>query len=139
MNAGLAHTIDSLFGPASEKINVNAFIESAKLLYQDTPSNPSSSTIADECRFHNISFLARLSQIDKNFNSVSDIRDSLYNLWNNPTLSATLIRDHDHTIASLRAIVNPNKSRKTYHNTFLLPEISSLQKNTEAISLTAWR
>ena len=65
MNAGLAHTIDSLFGPASEKINVHAFIESANFLYQDTLSNPSSSTIADECRFHNISFLTRLSHIDK--------------------------------------------------------------------------
>lgn len=42
----------TLFGPASEKIDVNAFIESAKILYQDTlPVEPSLS-IADECRFH---------------------------------------------------------------------------------------
>ena len=53
MNAGLAHTVDSLFGPASEKVDVNAFIESEKLLYQDILSNQSSlSTIADECRFY---------------------------------------------------------------------------------------
>ena len=60
MNAGLAHTIDSLFGPASEKIDVNAFIESEKILYQDTLSNqPSFSTIAEECRFYNFLFFAR--------------------------------------------------------------------------------
>lgn len=66
MNAGLAYTIDSLFGPASEKVDVNAFIESAKILYQDTLSNQSqpSSTIADECRFYNFFFLARFSHID---------------------------------------------------------------------------
>lgn len=56
MNAGLAHTIDSLFGPASEKVDVNAFIESEKVLYQDTLSNQTSPTIADECRFYNFLF-----------------------------------------------------------------------------------
>ncbi|KAF8813791.1 hypothetical protein BYT27DRAFT_7083987 [Phlegmacium glaucopus] len=122
MNAGLAHTIDSLFGPASEKVDVNAFIESAKVLYQDTLSNQSqSSTIADEC-------------------SVSDIRDSLYNLWNNPTLSATLIKDQEHTISALHASVNPKKPRKTYPITdSLLPEVLNLQKNIDSVSLTAWR
>jgi hypothetical protein len=48
-----AHTIDSLFGPASEKIDVNAFIKSENLLYQDTLSSQiSSSAIADECRIY---------------------------------------------------------------------------------------
>lgn len=63
MNAGLAHTIDSLFGPASEKVDVNAFIESEEALCQDSLSDQSSSTIADECRFYN--FLCSLSHIDK--------------------------------------------------------------------------
>lgn len=61
MNAGLAHTVDSLFGPASEKVDISAFIESEKILYQDTLSNQSfSSAIADECRFCRFLFLARL-------------------------------------------------------------------------------
>jgi hypothetical protein len=65
MNAGLAHTIDSLFGPASEKVDVNAFIESEKILYQDTQSNQSSSIIEEECRFYYFLFARALSHIDK--------------------------------------------------------------------------
>ena len=131
-----AHSIDSLFGPASEKIDVNAFIESEKLLYQDAISNHSSSTIADECRFHNFLF-ARFHTLI-NVNSVSDIRDSLYNLWNDPTLSAALIKDHEYTIAALHG--NPKKSRKAYPTTDSpLPEVSALQKSIKSVSLTAWR
>ena len=137
MNAGLAHTIDSLFGPASEKIDVNAFIESEKLLYQDTILNQSSSTIADECRFYK--FLFAPFHILINVNSVSDIRDSLYNLWNNPTLSATLLKDHEHTITSLHAH-NPKKSRKAFPTTDSpLPEVSDFQKSIKSVPLTAWR
>ena len=139
MNAGLALTIDSLFGPASERIDVNAFIESEKLLYQDTLSNQSSfSSIEDECRFYNFLFFARFHVLI-NVNSVSDIRDSLYNLWNNPTLSATLIKDHEHAIAALHG-VNPRKSRKSYPITDPpLPEVSNLQESIKSVSLTAWR
>ena len=139
MNAGLALTIDSLFGPASEKVDVNAFIESEKVLYQDTLSNQSSfSTIAEECRFYIFLFFAPFHTLI-NVNSVSDIRDSLYNLWDNPTLSATLIKDHEHTIASLYT-VNPKKSRASYPTPgSLLPEVSDLQKSIKSVSLTAWR
>jgi hypothetical protein len=137
MNAGLAHTVDSLFGPASEKVDVNAFIETEKVLYEDTLSNQSSSTIADECRFYNFLF-ARFHTLI-NVNSVSDIRDSLYNLWNDPTLSATLLKDHEHTIAALHP-VNPKKSRKALPTTDSpLPEVSDLQKSIKSVSLTAWR
>ena len=136
MNAGLAHTIDSLFGPASEKVDVNAFIESEKILYQDTLSNQSSSSISDECRFVSFSFFARFHTLI-NVNSVSDIRDSLYNLWNNPTLSATLIKDHEQTISALQAVY-PRKSRKAYPTTHS-PEVSDLQKSIKSVSLTAWR
>lgn len=138
MNAGLALTIDSLFGPASEKVDVNAFIESEKVLYQDTLSDQSSfSTIADECRFYIFLFFARFHTLI-NVNSVSDIRDSLYNVWNNPTLSATLIKDHEHTTAF--HVVNPKKSRKSYPTTDSpLPEVSDLQKSLKSVSLTAWR
>lgn len=140
MNAGLALTIDSLFGPASEKIDVNAFIESEKTLYQDTLSNQSSlSTIVDECRFYNFLFFASFHTLI-NVNSVSDIRDSLCNLWNDPTLSATLIKDHERTIAALHAVDNPRKSRKSYPTTDSpLPEVSDLQKSIKSVSLTAWR
>ena len=140
MNAGLAFTIDSLFGPASEKVDVNAFIESEKILYQDTLSNQSSfSTFADECRFYIFLFFAHFHTLI-NVNSVSDIRDSLYNLWNNPTLSATLIKDHEHSIAALHAVINPKKSRKSYPTTdFPPPEVSDLQKTIKSVSLTAWR
>lgn len=140
MNAGLAHTIDSLFGPASEKVDVNAFIESEKILYQDTLSSQSSSTIADECRFYYFIFFARRFHTMINVDSVSDIRDSLHDLWNNPTLSATLIKDHEHTIAALRAVINPRKSRKSYPTADSpLPEVSDLQKSIKSVSLTAWR
>ena len=135
-------TMESFFGPASEKVDVSAFVESAKILYQDTLSNQSSSsssTVVEECRFC-LQTLHTSFQSLINFNSVSDIHDSLYNLWNNPTLSATLIKDHDHTVAALHASVNPKKSRKTYTTTdSRIPEVSNLQKSIESVSLTAWR
>ena len=135
MNAGLAHTIDSLFGPASEKVDVNAFIESEKILYKDTFSNQSSSIIADECRY--VLFLHGFLHTLIVLNSLSDIRDSLYNIWNNPTLSAALIKDHEHT---LHACVNPNKPQKTYPTTDSpLPEVSNLHKSIDSVSLGAWR
>lgn len=137
MNSGLAHTIDSLFGPASELIDVDAFIESEKILYQDTISNQSSSTIADECRFYNFLF-ARFHTLI-NVNSISDICDSLYNVWNNPTLSGTLVKDHEHTITALHA-ANLKKLRKAYSTTDSpLPEVSDLQKSIKSVSLTSWR
>lgn len=59
MNAGLAYTIESLFGPPSEFVDITSFIqaavevESRAVSYSDLNSPPEgglSNTVATECR-----------------------------------------------------------------------------------------
>ncbi|KAF8160817.1 snRNA-activating protein of 50kDa MW C terminal-domain-containing protein [Crassisporium funariophilum] len=76
--------------------------------------------------------------------SFSDIRDPLHHLFSHPTLSAHLIKDHEHTIAALHASVNP-KLFKTGRKAHLpdpdtLPvEVANIQRSLDSISLSSWR
>jgi len=54
MNSGLAHTVESLFGPASELIDVSDFLQSATNATEIAPdavSLPIPAEIAEECRW----------------------------------------------------------------------------------------
>ncbi|KAH9485169.1 snRNA-activating protein complex subunit 3 [Psilocybe cubensis] len=125
MNAGLGYTLESLFGPPSEPININSFLESST----SSQDNPRSQEIAnteliDECR-------------------VEDLKEHLSATWSNPLLSAHLIKDHDHMVTALHALNQENtKTARKIHlpDPEALPvEVTSLQKNLDAVSLSCFR
>ncbi|KAF8973129.1 hypothetical protein BDZ97DRAFT_1779549, partial [Flammula alnicola] len=126
MNASLAHTIDSLFGPSSELIDVSTFLESSSALSQEEPKDQYyfPEDIVDEC-------------------SVIHIRESLHNIWCNPTLSAYIIKDHDHTVFALHALnqKSTKPGRKTHlpDPDTLTVEVTNLQKNLDSVSLNSFR
>lgn len=54
MNTGLAHTVESLFGPASELIDVSDFLQNATNATEIAPDVVSTTIpaeIAEECRW----------------------------------------------------------------------------------------
>lgn len=52
MNAGFSHTIDSLFGPPSELVDISLFLKSSSLL-EETSDNAEffDAELIDECRY----------------------------------------------------------------------------------------
>ncbi|KAG5654413.1 hypothetical protein H0H81_003237 [Sphagnurus paluster] len=108
-------TIESLFGPPSEPVDIPAFIEAAVAL-NTSDSGFSSEEITDKC-------------------SVADLRDALFDTWNNPTLSAYLSKDHDHTVTSLYSAIKSSKNKRKANlpePDSLPPEVAALQKSLES-------
>ncbi|KAG6866714.1 hypothetical protein C0991_011373 [Blastosporella zonata] len=114
-------TIESLFGPPSEPINIPAFIQAAATLDIDEPI-PETSSIAEEC-------------------SVSDIHDALFNAWNNPRLSAHLSSNHDHLLMSMYSTTKSKSKRKAQPpDLSSLPvDVAALQRNLDAVKLGSWK
>ena len=142
MNANLAHTLDSLFGPPSDIINVSEFLESSRAL-TSLPENEQSlaSDVIEQCRYSSTQTILEMNSLIAT--SVHDIRDSLEGLWSNPTLSAHLIKDHDHTVTALHSISqrNTKSARKTH-----LPdpdtigaEVAHLQKSLASVALKSFK
>ncbi|KAF9482137.1 hypothetical protein BDN70DRAFT_875428 [Pholiota conissans] len=126
MNANLSYTIDSLFGPPSDLINITAFLETTSKL------NPDSTTDAE-------TFIPDLV----NECSVDDVCNTLSEVWSNPTLSAYIITDHERNVTSLHHHTQKaiKASRKTSNRDYmtLSHEVSDLQKNLDGISLSSFR
>ncbi|KAF8070630.1 snRNA-activating protein of 50kDa MW C terminal-domain-containing protein [Lyophyllum atratum] len=115
-------TIESLFGPPSDPIDIRAFVQAAAELNSDDSSTHTPS-LADEC-------------------SVSDLHDSLFDAWNNPTLSAYLSKDHDHTLTSLFSTTKTSKPKRKIN----LPDpdslpanVAALQRSLDAVKLNSWK
>ncbi|KAJ7268821.1 snRNA-activating protein of 50kDa MW C terminal-domain-containing protein [Mycena haematopus] len=121
MNATKAAYIENQFGPPSELVNVAQFIRSTSQVLS-LPEYPPD--IADQC-------------------SVSDIRDSLTALGNDPRRMAHLIKNHELAIANLHmAAERTARTRKrppvrdTSNDT---PEILALQLELDSIPLESWK
>ncbi|PPQ77186.1 hypothetical protein CVT25_011032 [Psilocybe cyanescens] len=116
--------MESLFGPPSEPINISLFLETALSQENAELQEIFDAEVIDEC-------------------SVSELRESLCNTWSNPTLSAHLIKDHDHMVSALHALnQKPLKAtRKSYlPDPDTLPvEVTNLQKSLDAVSLNSFR
>lgn len=71
--------------------------------------------------------------------SISDIRQSLETIWDNPTLSGHLIREHDRTVSALYSL--NQRLSKSYRKAnvpdvdTLAPEVADVQKSIDAASL----
>lgn len=74
--------------------------------------------------------------------SVDDVRSVLNDIWDDPTLSAHILKNHEHTIGALHSAAS--KSIRTRKSNFpdpdsLLPEVVTLQKNLDSSKLISWR
>lgn len=143
MNANLAHTIDSLFGPASDPIDVSAFLESSPTITPNTLNDQEDFTtdVVDECRYRSRS-LCGIPALNSFSFSIQDVHNSLNEIWSNPPLSACLIKDHDRTVTALYThSQKPAKaSRKIKQPPQTLPaEVADLHKNLEGIPLSSFR
>jgi len=141
MNAGLAHSIESLFGPASEPVDIADFLESAAHL-NSHPLKPEQeeSSVEKECRLLSLSeqYLPELMA-----SSVDDLRSALYDTWDDPTLSAHILKNHEHTIGALHSAASKlirtgRKSNFSDPDSFL-PEVVTLQNNFNSSKLISWR
>ncbi|GLB37608.1 putative snRNA-activating protein of 50kDa MW C terminal [Lyophyllum shimeji] len=114
-------TLESLFGPPSDPIDIPAFIRTAAEL--DTTDSGPDPALADEC-------------------SVADLRDSLFDTWNNPTLSAYLSKDNEHNVTSLYSTTKSAKPKRRVNlpDPDTLPsEVIALQKQLDSVNLTSWK
>jgi hypothetical protein len=140
MNAGLAHSIESLFGPASEPVDIAAFLESAAHFDHSLKPEQENSSVEKECRL-----LSLLEQYLPGLmaSSVDDLRSTLYDIWDDPTLSAYILKNHEHTIGALHSAAS--KSIRTGRKSNfpdpdrLLPEVATLQKKMDSSKLMSWR
>ncbi|KAJ8522470.1 hypothetical protein ONZ45_g983 [Pleurotus djamor] len=91
LNSGLANSLESSIGPASEPIALRTFIRSdvSTLRAADLPS--SQEDIAQEC-------------------DVSDIQESIQNTWDNIKQSGHLLKDHEVFVTN--AIIAADSKRK---------------------------
>ncbi|KAF9529172.1 snRNA-activating protein of 50kDa MW C terminal-domain-containing protein [Crepidotus variabilis] len=126
MNPGQAQTLESLFGPPSELIDIGKFVGCA--LNQDQARDEGerdnvAHEIEDEC-------------------SVDGIRESLFNVWNNPLLAAHLGKGHDKAVSNFHVSANltkrTRKAEKSVSSTFS-SGVEELQQSLDAVELKAFR
>ncbi|KAF8628867.1 hypothetical protein AX15_003657 [Amanita polypyramis BW_CC] len=118
--------METVFGPPSEPIDIAAFVGSAQGLGPAT-SVPGSDVLTQLPKEQLSRVLAE--------SSVADIQKSLLDIWNNPRLSAHLLKEHELTIESI--CTNPKKRRKAYLTdpAELPSEVVDLQKELNAVHL----
>lgn len=117
--------MESLFGPPSEPVDILAFVNSAvEVRSGDLHSvQLPREDIMCEC-------------------SVSDLRDYLSDAWNNPTISAHLLKSHEQSIVSLSSPSKPLKSKRRAHvgnSDALTPQVATLQRDLDEIELSSWK
>ena len=116
-------TIESLFGPSSEPIDIPAFIQTATAIPIDEDNTDENLSVADEC-------------------DVSDIRDDLTKTWNNPRLSAHLSMNHDQLLMTLNPATKSarNKRKAQLQDPLdLPPDVIVLQDHLGGIKLSCWK
>ncbi|KAK0504781.1 snRNA-activating protein of 50kDa MW C terminal-domain-containing protein [Armillaria luteobubalina] len=117
--ARLARNLEYYFGPPSEPVHIADFISS------DIPHR------------------AFVDDSDTDNFSVSDIRDVVGKVWDNPELSACIIKKHDAVIDALYATQNTTKTRRKTQNTTNgdeedSPAVFELNKALESIRLSSY-
>lgn len=134
----------TVFGPPSEPINVAAFLQSALAaesvsstgVLAELPEEQLCNVLA-ECRY--VRFIS--SPLSSHFASVNDIQISLFDVWNNPRLSAHLLKEHELAINSIHVRKRSSKKRKPYMTDAaeLPQEVVDLQKELNMVILDSWK
>ncbi|KAG6837493.1 hypothetical protein H0H93_008418 [Arthromyces matolae] len=109
-------TIESLFGPPSEPIDIPAFIDAAVAVVDANSDEPS---------------------LDVEACDVSDIREDLFRTWNNPRLSAHLSTNHEQHLLTLTK--SAKSKRKTQKPSTLSTDVMALQDSLDAVKLSCWK
>ncbi|KAG6903094.1 hypothetical protein C0995_006281 [Termitomyces sp. Mi166 len=116
-------SIESLFGPPSEPIDIPAFIQAAIAIPNDEYNVEKPLSIAAEC-------------------DVSDIRDNLFKTWNNPRLSAHLSINHDQLLMTLNSTTKAARNKRKAQpqdSLDLPPDVVALQNHLDAVKLSSWK
>lgn len=116
-------TIESLFGPPSEPIDIPAFIQAATAIPIEEDNAEESLSVADEC-------------------DVSDIRDNLSKTWNSPRLSAHLSNNHNKLLVALSSTTKAARTKRKAQlqdSLDLPPDIATLQDHLGAVKLSCWK
>lgn len=92
------------------------------------------------------SFSLQLLYLDYPSHSVDGIRESLFNVWNNPLLAAHLGKGHDKAVSNFHVSANltskgtkrTRKAEKSVSSTFS-SGVEELQQSLDAVELKAFR
>ncbi|KAL0576283.1 hypothetical protein V5O48_005692 [Marasmius crinis-equi] len=129
MNARLAYSLNSQFGPPSEEIDVVKFIQDASQLQASTQvsltleeTKESLAALAEEC-------------------SVDDIRTSISDVWNDTRKSSYILKDHEITVNCLYGNSKAARPRKKNGNEFPSNTESQMemQSKLENLKLSSWK
>jgi snRNA-activating protein complex subunit 3 len=148
----MSRGFDSHFGPPSQPINVSEFLQQAgpSLL----PAHPAWEQLSHEqkdaveaevtARYSSPS-LAIVALIAHQ-RSISELKSSLEQVWDDPILSAHLLRQHESTVASVHDQADAPGTRKRKRKRLIAPEggesapgVSQLQDKLDAVDLRCWR
>lgn len=129
----MSRGFDSYFGPPSQPINVAEFLQQANSALL---SGSSWEQLTPE---HRNTVEAEINE------SISDLKSSLDQVWDNPVLSAHVLRQHESTVASVReqadAPAPKGRKRKRHiapEGSESAPEVLQLQEKLDAVNLRCW-
>lgn len=133
--ARLARNLEFHFGPPSEPIHIADFISS------DIPQH----AFVDDAGSDNFrcAFCKFIVLVIQEFSSVRDIRDVVGKVWDNPELSAYILKKHDAAIDALYATQNTTKTRRKTQNSTDAdeedsPAVLELNKALQSIRLSSY-
>ncbi|KAJ8584339.1 hypothetical protein M405DRAFT_875659 [Rhizopogon salebrosus TDB-379] len=135
MSTEMSRGFDSHFGPPSQPINVSdEFLQQAgpSLL----PAHPAWEQLSHEQKD------AVEAEVTA---SISELKSSLEQVWDDPILSAHLLRQHESTVASVHDQADAPGTRKRKRKRLIAPEggesapgVSQLQDKLDAVDLRCW-
>ncbi|KAG2345564.1 hypothetical protein BDR05DRAFT_988652 [Suillus weaverae] len=133
----MSRGFDSYFGPPSQPINVAEFLQQANSALLSGPfTNASWEQLTPE---HRNAVEAEITE------SISDLKSSLEQVWDNPVLSAYVMRQHEFTVASVRGQADapaPKGRKRKRHiapeGSECAPEVLQLQEKLDAVNLRCW-
>ncbi|KAG2150536.1 snRNA-activating protein of 50kDa MW C terminal-domain-containing protein [Suillus clintonianus] len=133
----MSRGFDSHFGPPSQPISVAEFLQEANsALLSGSLTNASWEQLTPE---YDNAAEAEIS------GSISELKSSLEQVWDNPVLSAHVLRQHESTVAAVRgqadAPAPKGRKRKRYvapEGSESAPEVLQLQEKLDAVNLKCW-
>ncbi|KIJ67958.1 hypothetical protein HYDPIDRAFT_37536 [Hydnomerulius pinastri MD-312] len=141
MSVDINRAHDSFFGPASEPISIRKFLD-------DAGSLPSTSApdVLSHHGWQELSDEERAAVEAECSGSVSELKTTIEETWNNPMLSAHLYRMHDSAVNAVHGQADkpvPQRGRKRKLQPITdasenVPEVRALQEKLDAIHLSCW-
>jgi hypothetical protein len=142
MNANHALSLESRFGPPSEPILVSKFIDEAHEA-QEAQLPLESELPEDDIRWvfgYRFHFLDGVhgSWVAQ---SVEDIQASLSSIWQDPRLSALMLRRHEQSLVSILPNTKTTKRRKRAPDEEAQADeqVANIARSLDSVPLSSWR